>query len=440
MAVVLGRSYGFRGPACNVRVTDYCAIVVQPGRVLECVRRVASCPPVTHRVFSWSDRSGARRRGESVTSTVGGAGQLLAISDLHVGYAENRELVERMRPETDDDWLLVAGDVAETVADIQWALRLLARPLRQGHLGAGQPRAVDPPRGPGHAARRRPLRAPGRAVPGARRGHARGPVPGLGGPRRAGHRRAAVPALRLLLPPAGLRDQGGGARVRARGPGVVCTDEYLLHPDPYPTREAWCRGPGRRDRAPARRAADRRCRRCWSTTSRWSAHPTECCATRSSRMWCGTELTADWHRRFRADGHGLRPPAHPADHLATTGSASRRSRVGYPREWRAAPGPPGQAAPDPAEEVEAGDRGDSCPGPVVAVEAHGVRRAAAGRRRCTPRRRRVVARAVDKRRREFTAVRGLRPPGPGEARRAAAGRSCPASAAPRGGRPAWSAA
>lgn len=42
-------------------------------------------------------------------TTAGGAGQLLAISDLHIGYPENRALVEQMRPETDDDWLLVAA-------------------------------------------------------------------------------------------------------------------------------------------------------------------------------------------------------------------------------------------------------------------------------------------------------------------------------------------
>ena len=27
----------------------------------------------------------------------------------------------------------------------------------------------------------------------------------------------------------------------AASAGVVCTDEYFLHPDPYPTREDWCR-------------------------------------------------------------------------------------------------------------------------------------------------------------------------------------------------------
>ena len=80
-----------------------------------------------------------------MTSTVGGAGQLLAISDLHIGYQENRALVERMRPETDDDWLLVAGDVAETVADIRWALKTLAGRFRKVVWAPGQPRTVDPP-------------------------------------------------------------------------------------------------------------------------------------------------------------------------------------------------------------------------------------------------------------------------------------------------------
>ena len=30
------------------------------------------------------------------------------------------------------------------------------------------------------------------------------------------------------------------ALARAYEAGVVCTDEMLLHPDPYPSRQAWC--------------------------------------------------------------------------------------------------------------------------------------------------------------------------------------------------------
>jgi predicted phosphodiesterase len=35
---------------------------------------------------------------------------LLAVSDLHVRYPENRQFVQDLRPESDRDWLLVAGD------------------------------------------------------------------------------------------------------------------------------------------------------------------------------------------------------------------------------------------------------------------------------------------------------------------------------------------
>jgi calcineurin-like phosphoesterase family protein len=52
-------------------------------------------------------------------------GRLLGISDVHVVNAENREVVDGIRPESDHDWLIVAGDVAELVSDIEWALRVL---------------------------------------------------------------------------------------------------------------------------------------------------------------------------------------------------------------------------------------------------------------------------------------------------------------------------
>ena len=53
-------------------------------------------------------------------------GSLLAISDLHVAYVDNRELVEGIYPPSEQDWLIVAGDVGETHAETEWALRLLS--------------------------------------------------------------------------------------------------------------------------------------------------------------------------------------------------------------------------------------------------------------------------------------------------------------------------
>ncbi len=58
--------------------------------------------------------------------TASGQGKLLAISDLHVGYQENRQIVAELAPHGEHDWLLVAGDVGDVYADVEWALRQLA--------------------------------------------------------------------------------------------------------------------------------------------------------------------------------------------------------------------------------------------------------------------------------------------------------------------------
>ena len=42
--------------------------------------------------------------------------KLLAVSDLHVAYREDREVIESLHPESASDWLLVARDVGEWAA------------------------------------------------------------------------------------------------------------------------------------------------------------------------------------------------------------------------------------------------------------------------------------------------------------------------------------
>ena len=54
------------------------------------------------------------------------AGRLLAISDLHIGYQENRAHADSLAPADPDDWLIVAGDVGEVFADVGFVLASLA--------------------------------------------------------------------------------------------------------------------------------------------------------------------------------------------------------------------------------------------------------------------------------------------------------------------------
>ncbi len=53
------------------------------------------------------------------------AGAPLAASDLHAGRWESRRVVDAPWPGSERDWLLIAGDVAERVDDLAWALRTL---------------------------------------------------------------------------------------------------------------------------------------------------------------------------------------------------------------------------------------------------------------------------------------------------------------------------
>ena len=71
------------------------------------------------------------------------AGRLLAVSDLHIGYPENRAYADSLAPGDPDDWLIVAGDVGEAFADVGFVLASLASRFATGDLDAGQPRAVD---------------------------------------------------------------------------------------------------------------------------------------------------------------------------------------------------------------------------------------------------------------------------------------------------------
>ena len=52
---------------------------------------------------------------------------LWAISDLHTGHTGNKPITESLHPSSPDDWLIVAGDVAERTDEIRWALDLLRK-------------------------------------------------------------------------------------------------------------------------------------------------------------------------------------------------------------------------------------------------------------------------------------------------------------------------
>jgi 3',5'-cyclic AMP phosphodiesterase CpdA len=81
--------------------------------------------------------------------------------------------------------------------------------------------------------------------------------------------------------------------------GVIGADERHLHPDPYPSREAWCQA--RIDATLPRLAAiDPDLPTILVSHFPLTREPTRILRYPVFAQWCGTEQTADWHRRFRA--------------------------------------------------------------------------------------------------------------------------------------------
>ena len=255
---------------------------------------------------------------------------LLAVSDLHVSYAENRDIVTGLWPEHDGDWLLVAGDVGEKVADIEWTLGTLADRFAKVIWSPGNHElwsgGSDPVQLKGVARYQHLVelcRGLGVITP-------EDPYEvwtGAGGPV------TIAPLFTLYdyswqLP--GIRTKAEGLAA-AHEAGIVCTDEYFLDPAPYPTRDDWCR---------ARVAeTERRLSAVEGPTvlmNHWPLRrePTLVLRYPVFAQWCGTDLTADWHTRFNAAamvyGHLHIPRSTVYD-----GVPFEEVSVGYPREWQA---------------------------------------------------------------------------------------------------------
>jgi 3',5'-cyclic AMP phosphodiesterase CpdA len=254
---------------------------------------------------------------------------LFALSDLHVNHAENRKLVTALAPSSDDDWLIVCGDVGDSIADVGWALELLAGRFAKVLWAPGNhellsQRLAGEPRGVDRYLRLVELcRGLGVLTP-------EDPYPlweGGGGP-------ALVAPLFLLY------DYSFGANIAAdkaealrlaHEAGVVCVDEFLLHPDPYPSREEWCRA---RVREAEARLQARPAGVPTVLANHWPllAGPTRLLRHQEFAQWCGTTLTADWHQRFEAlvvvYGHLHIPVTSWYD-----GVRFEEVSLGYPREW-----------------------------------------------------------------------------------------------------------
>ena len=255
---------------------------------------------------------------------------LLAVSDLHVSYQENREVVDRIRPESDGDWLIVAGDVGELFDDIARTLGLLSDRFAKVSWAPGNHELWTHPSDP--------LRLRGeeryRALVGlCRRLGVTTPEDEF--PVWDGEEGPVVVAPLFVLYDYSWLAPGATTKEEslkiAYDAGIVCTDEMMLFPDPYPDRASWCAA---RLTETVKRldAIDSALPTVLVTHWPLRREPTEIMWHPEFAQWCGTDRTADWHLLYRAVtavyGHLHIPRTTSYD-----GVTFQEVSLGYPREW-----------------------------------------------------------------------------------------------------------
>jgi hypothetical protein len=259
--------------------------------------------------------------------------KLYAISDLHVGAPANRQLWAAL-PAHPDDWLILAGDLGETEAHLRLALEIATERFARVLWVPGNHELWTMPRDDGGL--RGEVRYL-RCVEVCRELGVLTPEdpyavwPGDGAP-------CVLAPLFLLYDYSFRPDDIAEERALdwARASGIECADEHLLHPDPHPSRAAWCRA------------------RCAAARARLSAIPADhgtilinhfplrrelarLPAIPRFSIWCGTRLTESWHLDYRArvvvSGH-----LHIRSTRWIDGVRFEEVSLGYPRQH--APGRP----------------------------------------------------------------------------------------------------
>ncbi len=219
---------------------------------------------------------------------------LFAISDLHLGYDVNRQALLAL-PACPDDWLIVAGDVGDTIAQLEFGFSALTQRFAKVIWTPGNHDLWT---------------LPGEQVPvigeakyqqlvnlGRNYGVVTPEDPYLIWP--GDGPRCLIAPLFLLYDYSFRPDDVpfNKALAWAEETGVVCSDEFLLRSSPYSTLSDWCMA------------------RCTYTEQRLQVTPpaTQLILVnhfplredliRLARiprfsLWCGTRRTEDWHNRF----------------------------------------------------------------------------------------------------------------------------------------------
>jgi predicted phosphodiesterase len=254
--------------------------------------------------------------------------KLYAISDLHVGYARNREALLDL-PQFPEDWLAIAGDVGETEMQLDFALGVLRQKFARVFWVPGNHELWSV--GRGHFSVRGQAKYE-RLVAICRSNNVLTPEdPYIAWPGE-GEQCILAPLFVLydytFRPSKISREEAVDWAMRS---GVFCTDEILLRPDPHPSVREWCE---ERCRATEPRLTSAAEKSSLILINHFPLRSDLVWLPRIPRfsIWCGTTRTTDWHVRFNArvvvSGH-----LHSRSTTWRDGVRFEEVSLGYPHQW-----------------------------------------------------------------------------------------------------------
>ncbi|KAF1989401.1 transposase [Aulographum hederae CBS 113979] len=265
--------------------------------------------------------------------------RLYAIGDLHLSFKPNRAALEALEPHPDDG-LILCGDVGEKREHLALAFETAKSCFEHVFWVPGNHELYTMP-GDERAAEEREGRGEDKYMECVEIARSHGVhTPEDPWVRWEGEGGPAIIALTFTLydysfrPPHISREN---ALAWAKEEGIEATDEALLHPDPFPSKDAWCHSliakfERRLEAAQAEGLP-------LIIVNHWPLRQdlVEIRQVPRFSLWCGSTLTEDWHRRFNAKvvvtGH-----LHVRRTDWRDGVRFEECSFGYPRQWSDAKG------------------------------------------------------------------------------------------------------
>ncbi|WPH00462.1 Hypothetical protein R9X50_00329100 [Acrodontium crateriforme] len=267
--------------------------------------------------------------------------RLWAIADTHISFKANRDEFAKLKGKGPNDGLILAGDVGETLEHLSESFEIAKKHFKTVFWVPGNHELYSP------------------STAAASEAHLKGEAKYMACVMMAQKHGVLTPeddfmtwvyedsegfqVAAVICPIFTLYDYSfrpsdvprENALEWAMEEGIRATDEVLLHPDPYATRDEWCARLVSQSETKLERAAEGGLP--LVIINHWPLREDTIFIPKVPRfsLWCGTKKTADWHTKYHAKvvvtGH-----LHVRRTDWIDGVRFEEVSLGYPKQWQEA--------------------------------------------------------------------------------------------------------